>query len=80
MKTAILRNESNVEIIEQETPKACGDFAVVRVHTAPMCTEFYKYRDGEPDLCLGHFWCGMAPVLKALNLKSLLTQTSSSLM
>jgi L-iditol 2-dehydrogenase len=54
MKTAILRSGQRVELIEQEMPKACDDFAVVKVHTAPMCTEFYKYRDGEEDLCMGH--------------------------
>ena len=41
-------------MLDQEIPKACNDFVVVKVHTAPMCTEFYKYREGEQDLCLGH--------------------------
>jgi L-iditol 2-dehydrogenase len=54
MKTAILKSEGKVELLEQEMPKACEDFVVVKVHTAPMCTEFYKYREGEQDLCLGH--------------------------
>ena len=54
MKTAILRSGNGVELLEQEMPKACDDFVVVKVHTAPMCTEFYKYRDGEEDLCMGH--------------------------
>ena len=54
MKTAILRSGGKVEIIEQEMPKACENFVVVKVHTAPMCTEFYKYRDGKEDLCMGH--------------------------
>lgn len=54
MKTAILKSGGVVEIIEQEIPKAWDDFVVVKVHTAPMCTEFYKYREGEQDYCLGH--------------------------
>lgn len=54
MKTVILRSNRGVELLDQEMPRACNDFVVVKVHTAPMCTEFYKYRDGEQDLCLGH--------------------------
>ncbi len=54
MKTAILKSGGIVEMIDQERPKACNDFVVVKVHTAPMCTEFYKYREAEQDLCLGH--------------------------
>ena len=54
MKTAILKSDGIVEIIDQEMPKACENFAVVKVHTAPMCTEFYNFRDGGEDFCLGH--------------------------
>jgi len=54
LKTAILRSDKRVEIIDQEMPRACDNFVVVKVHTAPMCTEFYKYRDGEENLCMGH--------------------------
>ena len=54
MKTVILKPGGSVELVEQEIPKACDDIVVVKVHTAPMCTEFYKYRDGVEDLCLGH--------------------------
>ncbi len=50
----MLRSNRGVELLDQEIPKACNDFVVVKVHTAPMCTEFYKYREGEQDLCLGH--------------------------
>lgn len=54
MKTAILKSGKKLEILKQNRPRACEDFVVVKVHTAPMCTEFYKYRDGEEDLCMGH--------------------------
>jgi L-iditol 2-dehydrogenase len=54
MRTVILKSGRQIEILEQKNPGACEDFAVVKVHAAPMCTEFYKYRDGEEDLCLGH--------------------------
>jgi L-iditol 2-dehydrogenase len=54
MKTALLKSGGVLELIDLEIPKACKDFVVVKVHTSPMCTEFYKYSKGEQDLCLGH--------------------------
>jgi L-iditol 2-dehydrogenase len=54
MKTVIIRSDRRVELIEEEIPKAKGDFAIVKVHTSPMCTEFYHYRDGTMSVCLGH--------------------------
>jgi len=39
---------------DQERPKACKDFVVVKIHTAPMCTEFYKYKNNEEKKHLGH--------------------------
>jgi L-iditol 2-dehydrogenase len=54
MKTVVIRSHRRVEIIDQEIPKPRENFAVVKVRTAPMCTEFYHYRDGTESLCLGH--------------------------
>ena len=54
MITAVLNASKKIEFLEQKPPKACDDFVVVKVHSSPMCTEFYKYRDGEEDLCMGH--------------------------
>ena len=54
MKTVIIRSNSRVEIIEEEIPKVSENFVLVKVHTSPMCTEFYHYRDGNEALCLGH--------------------------
>jgi len=54
MKTAVIRSNSRVEIIEEAIPCARENFAVVKVHAAPMCTEFYHYRDGTESSCLGH--------------------------
>lgn len=54
MKTVLIRSNRRVEIIEEEIPKAKENFVVVKVHTSPMCTEFYHYRDGTESLCLGH--------------------------
>ena len=54
MKTAMLYSGSEVEVIDQEPPLACNDYAVVKVHSAPMCTEYLSYKNGEEDLYLGH--------------------------
>jgi L-iditol 2-dehydrogenase len=54
MKTVVIRAQRRVEILEEDVPKPRGDFALIKVRTAPMCTEFYRYRDGTESLCLGH--------------------------
>ena len=53
MKTVILKSNRHVELIEEEIPKAKDNLVVVKVHTSPMCTEFYHYRDGSRGL---HAW------------------------
>ena len=54
MKTVIIKSQRRVEIVEEDIPKPREDFAVVKVRTVPMCTEFYRFRDGTESLCLGH--------------------------
>lgn len=54
MKTAVIRSNGSVEIIDEEKPKAKDNLVLVKVLTAPMCTEYYDYRDGIESLCLGH--------------------------
>jgi L-iditol 2-dehydrogenase len=54
MKTVSIRAHRSVDIIEEEIPRVKEYFVVVKVRTAPMCTEFYHYRDGTEALCLGH--------------------------
>jgi L-iditol 2-dehydrogenase len=54
MSTTVIRSGSRVEIVKEAKPGARENFVVVKVHTAPMCTEFYHYRDGTESLCLGH--------------------------
>ena len=54
MKTVIIKPDRRVKIIEEDIPKVSGNFVLIKVHTAPMCTEFYHYRDGTESLCLGH--------------------------
>ena len=54
MKIAIIKGPKKAEIVEVSSPKAKNEYVVVKIHTAPMCTEYKAFRDGVPSLCLGH--------------------------
>ena len=54
MKTVIIKSGRRVKIIEEDIPQVSDNFVLIKVHTSPMCTEFYHYRDGTESLCLGH--------------------------
>jgi L-iditol 2-dehydrogenase len=54
MKTVIIKSKKRVGIIEEDIPEVSGNFTLIKVHTAPMCTEFYHYRNGTESLTLGH--------------------------
>lgn len=54
MKIAIIKAPTKSEIIEVPAPKAKNEYVVVKIHTAPMCTEYKAYRNGTPLDCLGH--------------------------
>jgi L-iditol 2-dehydrogenase len=64
MKTVQITGKQTCEIVEKPMPKAKDDYVVVKIHSAPLCTEYTDYRDGcsraefergdeSPD-CLGH--------------------------
>jgi len=54
MKKVVIRGKHSVEIVEVPTPKAVKDWALVKILSAPMCTEYKAFRDGEISDCLGH--------------------------
>jgi len=54
MKIAAIIASNKAELVEVSAPKAKVDYVVVKVHTAPMCTEYKAYQDGAPTHCLGH--------------------------
>lgn len=54
MKKVAIRGVRKVELVDVPTPKAIEDWALVKVHCAPLCTEYKAYRDGEKSECLGH--------------------------
>lgn len=54
MKVVAKFGERNVGLVERTDPVAKDDIVVVKVHVAPMCTEYKMYEgEGEND-CLGH--------------------------
>jgi L-iditol 2-dehydrogenase len=54
MKKAVIKGEKKVSLTDVPMPAAVGDWALVRVVSAPMCTEYKAYRDGEVTDFLGH--------------------------
>ena len=55
MKKINIYKPSSVELKEVDIPKPIDDWAVVKIHSAPMCTEYKFYLEGKmPPYPLGH--------------------------
>lgn len=54
MQQAAIIGERRAAIIEVPQPKAKADWVVVKVHTAPMCTEYKAFLKGDRVEYLGH--------------------------
>lgn len=54
MRKAVIRGERRAEVVEVETPRARGAWALVKVHVAPMCTEYKAFLGGQDASFLGH--------------------------
>lgn len=54
MQKVIITGQERAEIVQVNTPKAKDNWAVVKVHAAPMCTEYKAWRAGQPNSFLGH--------------------------
>jgi len=54
MKKAVITGERKAEIVEAADPVAKEDWVVVKVHVAPMCTEYKSWLKGTPSENLGH--------------------------
>ena len=46
MKTVKINGVRSSEIVDKPMPTANEDFVVVKIHSAPLCTEYTDYRDG----------------------------------
>ena len=54
MKIAAIQSPYKTEIKNVPPPKAKNEYVVVKIHAAPMCTEYKNYKDGIPTDYLGH--------------------------
>lgn len=54
MKTVAITSERKAELVERPDPKAKGEFVVVKVQVAPMCTEFRAFISGNMYQPFGH--------------------------
>ena len=54
MKTVAIIGERQAAIIEKADPQAAGDIALVKIHVAPLCTEYKAYAAGHKSDNLGH--------------------------
>ncbi|MEW6358172.1 MAG: zinc-binding dehydrogenase [Planctomycetota bacterium] len=54
MKKAAIVGECKAELVDAPDPKAKEDWVVVKVHAAPMCTEYKAFVAGNKGAFLGH--------------------------
>jgi L-iditol 2-dehydrogenase len=54
MKIVKITGVHKAELIDVPDPKAKGEFAVVKILSAPMCTEYKSFRDGQVSQSIGH--------------------------
>jgi L-iditol 2-dehydrogenase len=54
MLVAAITGPRQAALVERPNPVARGEFAVVRITCAPMCTEVRQYSSGQASDCLGH--------------------------
>ena len=54
MKKAVITGVRKAEIVECPTPKAVGNWALIKIHSTPMCTEYKSFLAGHESRYLGH--------------------------
>ena len=54
MKMVAITGERRAELVDVPDPEPKDDFVVVKIHSAPMCTEYKAYRAGHEQRALGH--------------------------
>ncbi len=54
MKCVRITGSREADVVEVATPHAAENFAVVRILSAPMCTEYKAYQSGTRSDALGH--------------------------
>jgi threonine dehydrogenase-like Zn-dependent dehydrogenase len=54
MKKVVITGPRQAELVECLTPTATEELTLVKVHAAPMCTEYKAFLAGKPEKYLGH--------------------------
>jgi L-iditol 2-dehydrogenase len=54
MKVAAITGPRQAELIDQPDLEPVGQFVVVKIHAAPMCTEYKAYKSGHVTRSVGH--------------------------
>jgi L-iditol 2-dehydrogenase len=54
MKKAVILGERQGGVVDAPDPKPVENWVMVKVHTAPMCTEYKNFLSGKPNVSLGH--------------------------
>jgi L-iditol 2-dehydrogenase len=54
VKVAAILGERKAGLVQRPDPEPCDDFAVVKIHAAPMCTEYKSFASGNRSDRLGH--------------------------
>jgi len=54
MKKAAILGERQGGVVDAPDPKPVADWALIKIHVAPMCTEYKGFLSGRPNAFLGH--------------------------
>lgn len=54
MKTVVIEGKQKASVIDVPMPRCFDNYAIVRIRSAPMCTEYRKYEKGEHCINIGH--------------------------
>ena len=54
MKKAVITAQRQGGVIDAPDPIAKDNWAVIKIHSAPMCTEYKGFISGRPSSSLGH--------------------------
>lgn len=54
MKVAAILGERKAGLAEKPDPKPKDEFVLVKIHVAPMCTEYHAFKAGRESSSLGH--------------------------
>ncbi|MBV9851560.1 MAG: zinc-binding dehydrogenase [Armatimonadetes bacterium] len=54
MKKAAILGERRAGLVDAQEPRPVEDWALVKVHAAPMCAEYKQFVAGQPTAFLGH--------------------------